>query len=81
MFAVAKVAVGNEQQPTVPAGAVRADGTVKRMFLARDGQAFEMVVRTGVEKDGRVAVLEPLNAGEKVIVSPPPGLQDGAAIQ
>jgi len=81
MFAVAKVAVGNEQQPTVPSGAVRADGTVKRLFLARDGQAFEMVVRTGVEKDGRVAVLEPLNAGEKVIVSPPPGLQDGAAIQ
>ena len=81
MFAVAKVAVGSAQQPTVPAAAIRADGTVKRLFLARDGQAFEMVIRTGVEKDGRVAVLEPLDVGEKVIVSPPPGLQDGAAIQ
>jgi hypothetical protein len=51
------------------------------MFLARNGQAFELVVRTGVEKEGRVAVLEPLSAGDKVILSPPPGLQDGSSIQ
>ncbi|MEN9800085.1 MAG: hypothetical protein RL653_3782 [Pseudomonadota bacterium] len=81
MFAVARVSVGEEEQPTVPSAAIRADGTVKRMYLARDGQAFEMVVRTGVEQDGRVAVMEPLTAGDKVIVSPPPGLKDGASIQ
>lgn len=81
MFATAKLVVGEEEQPTVPLEAIRADGTVKRLFLARNGQAFEVVVRTGVEKDGRVAVLEPLPAGDKVIVTPPPGLQDGSSIQ
>ncbi len=36
-----------------------------------------MVVRTGVTKDGRVAVLEPLTDRSPVIVNPPPGLRDG----
>ncbi len=81
MFATAKIEVGEEEQPTVPAAAIKADGTVKRMFLARQNQAFEMIVRTGVEKDGRIAVLEALTGADRVIVSPPPGLQDGSAIQ
>ncbi|MEW6434064.1 MAG: efflux RND transporter periplasmic adaptor subunit [Myxococcota bacterium] len=81
MFAIAKLVVGEEETPTVPVDAIKADGTVKRMFLAKNGKAFEMVVRTGVTKEGRVAVLEPLGADEKVIVKPPPGLQDGSSIQ
>lgn len=81
MFATALLSVGEEEQPTVPVKAIRAEGTVKRMFLARNGQAFELVVQTGVERDGRIAVLEPLTAGDKVIVAPPPGLKDGSSIQ
>ncbi len=81
MFATAKLSVGEEDQPTVPATALRVEGTVRRLYLARNGQAFEVVVQTGVEKDGRIAVLEPLAAGEKVILSPPPGLRDGSSIQ
>jgi len=81
MFAIAKLVVGEEEQPTVPVEAIKADGTVKRMFLAKNGKAFEVVVRTGVTREGRVAVLEPLGADEKVIVKPPAGLQDGSSIQ
>jgi membrane fusion protein, multidrug efflux system len=81
MFATAHLSINEEEQPTVPTAAIKVDGTVKRLFLARGGQAFEMVVQVGVERDGRVAVLEPLTQGEKVIVSPPPGLQDGSSIQ
>jgi hypothetical protein len=81
MFATVLLATGEEEQPTVPIDAIKSEGTIKRMFLARDGEAYEMVVRTGVEKDGRVAVLEPIQAGEKVIVKPPPGLRDGTSIQ
>jgi membrane fusion protein (multidrug efflux system) len=80
MFATVKLTVGDEEQPTVPEDAIKTAGTVKRMFLARGGQAFEVIVRTGVTRDGRTAVLEPLEAGEKVIVKPPPGLRDGASI-
>jgi len=81
MFASVNLVVGQEQQPTVPVDALRIDGTTRRIFLAKNGSAFEMVVRTGVTQDGRVAVLEPLENGTKVIVNPPPGLRDGSAIQ
>lgn len=81
MFATARVAIGEEEQPTVPVRAIKADGTVKRLFAVRDGRAFEMVVRTGVEKDGRVVVYESLAAGEKVVVAPPAGLEDGSPVQ
>jgi len=81
MFATVLLLVGEEEQPTVPISAVATDGTIRRLYLAREGAAHEMVVRTGVEKDGRIAVLEVLPPGEKVIVKPPPELRDGAAIQ
>lgn len=81
MFATVKLLVGEEDQPTVPLAAIRAEGTVKRLYLARNGLAYEMVVRTGVARDGRVAVLEPFGPSDRVIVQPPPGLRDGVAIQ
>lgn len=81
MFATVRLTVGEEEQPTVPASAIKTDGTVRRLYLAKDGAAFEMVVQTGVEKDGRIAVIEPLADTDRVIVEPPPGLRDGSAIQ
>jgi RND family efflux transporter MFP subunit len=81
MFATVRLVVGEEEWPTVPLTAIKKDGNVRRLFVSRDGSAFEMVVGTGVEKDGRVAVLEALRAGELVVVNPPPGLRDGSAIQ
>jgi membrane fusion protein (multidrug efflux system) len=81
MFATVLLLTGEEDHATVPANAIKAEGTVRRLYVAKDGVAHEMVVRTGVEKDGRVAVLEQLAQGEQVIVTPPPGLRDGAAIQ
>ncbi len=80
MFATVLLRTGEEEQPTVPTGAIRMDGTTRRLFLAREGTAYEMVVRTGVQQDGRIAVLEALAVGDKVIVQPPPGLRDGSAI-
>jgi membrane fusion protein (multidrug efflux system) len=81
MFALARLAVGEEEQPTVPAEAIKAEGTIKRLYLARNGQAFEVVVRTGITRDGRTSIFEPLAPGEKVIIKPPPGLRDGSSIQ
>ncbi|MBI5547663.1 MAG: efflux RND transporter periplasmic adaptor subunit [Deltaproteobacteria bacterium] len=81
MFATVKLLTGEEVQPTVPLTAIRTEGAVKRLFLARNGLAYEMVVRTGLARDGRIAVLEPLGSQDRVIVRPPPGLTDGVAIQ
>lgn len=81
MFATVLLTVGEEEQPTVPVEAIRNEGTVRRLFLAKASSAYEVVVHTGVEKDGRIAVLEPLTPADRVILSPPPGLRDGTSIQ
>jgi membrane fusion protein (multidrug efflux system) len=81
MFATVRLLVGEDEQPTVPLAALRTDGTTNRLFLARSGEAFEMIVRTGETKDGRVALLEPLDDSAAVILNPPPDLHDGSAIQ
>ncbi len=80
MFSTVRLVTGEEPQPTVPVDAIRADGTTKRLFLAKDNHAVEVVVQTGSTKDGRVAVMETLSASDKVIVRPPVALRDGAAI-
>jgi membrane fusion protein, multidrug efflux system len=80
MFATVKLVVGEEELPTVPLDAIKTDGTVRRLFVAQGQSVVEMVVKTGLEKDGRIAVIEPLAANLKVVVKPPPGLSDGSTI-
>ena len=80
MFATLEVTMGQEKVPTVPTDAIVADGDVRRLFLVRDGHAFEMVVRTGVERDGRIVVQEPLTNDTLVIRHPPVELRDGDAV-
>jgi RND family efflux transporter MFP subunit len=80
MFATVQVSLGDEQVATVPADAVVRDGDVRRLFLAREGRAFELVVRTGVTRDERVAVYEDLPKDSAVIRSPPTNLRDGMKI-
>jgi membrane fusion protein (multidrug efflux system) len=80
MFATVELTTGEEDLPTTPVDAVVSDGSTRRVFLAREGHAFELVVRTGVTKDGRIALVEPLDASTRVIRKPPPGLRDGSAI-
>jgi membrane fusion protein (multidrug efflux system) len=81
MFATVLLTVGEERLPTVPLDSLVVDGTIKRIFLAREGRAFELVVQTGAIKDGRIAVLESLDEQTRVIQRPPPGLRDGASIK
>ena len=80
MFATVKLVVGEEELPTVPLDAIKTDGTVRRLFVAQGSNVVELVVKTGLTKDGRIAVIEPLAADAKVVVRPPPGLSDGSAI-
>lgn len=80
MFATVLAALGDEMVATVPEDAVRREGDTRRMFVERDGRAFEMVVRTGVTRDGRTVVYEDLDANTQVIRQPPPTLRDGQPI-
>lgn len=80
MFATVQLAAGDDELATVPTRAVAADGTVRRIFLARAGRGLRSGRRTGVTFRDRVAVYEKLSPGEAVILEPPT-LRDGAAIQ
>ena len=80
MFATIKLLTGEEELATVPDAAIRADGTLRRIWLAKDGAAHEVVVRTGVSKDGRTAIYEELASGVAVVLKPPTTLRDGAAL-
>lgn len=81
MFATVRLVVGSEEQATVPAEAVRTEGAVKRLFVARDKRAVERVVRVGEAREGRVAVLDELAPGDQVVLNPPPSLRDGAVLE
>ena len=81
MFATIKLVIGEEEQATVPVSAIKEDGTVRRLFVAKDSRAIEMVVKTGLVKEGRIAVYEALPVDTQVILKPPTGLSDGASIQ
>jgi membrane fusion protein (multidrug efflux system) len=81
MLATIQASLGDETMTTVPQDAIRVDGDVRRLFLAQDDRAFEMVVRTGITRDGRTVVYEDLPANTAVVRQPPQTMRDGTPLQ
>ena len=72
--------VGEQPAVVVPVTALRrADGT-SRIFVVVEGRAQERVVRVGVEKEGQIAILTDLVAGERVVDAPQADVRDGAKL-
>lgn len=65
----------------VPAGAVRREGGSAAVFVVRDGRVERRAVTAGGTTGERVEVLSGLRAGERVVVDPPPGLEDGDPVR
>lgn len=81
MFARVDVEGAPADTLTVPDAAVLTEGTVRRVYVVREGRAFETVVRVGLSRDGRTAVLSDLAEGESVIIDPPADLLDGTRVE
>lgn len=64
----------------VPKSAIKADGDQQIVFVVTDGLASRRAVRLGGADGDRLEVTAGLRAGERVIVSPPPTLVDGAMV-
>ncbi len=64
----------------VPAAAIRNEGGVSRLFVARRDQAEARIVQVGREVDGRVEILRGVAAGEPVVSPQIADLSDGARI-
>jgi membrane fusion protein, heavy metal efflux system len=69
MFASFKITIcGGEPRPVVPIEAVIRDGNEAIVWVEREPMLFDRrKVKIGMERDGRVQVLEGIEAGEQVV--------------
>ena len=64
----------------VPKAAIVSDGTQSYVFVVVNGIADRRAIATGGADGDRVEVMAGLNAGERVVLSPPPALLSGAMV-
>jgi len=81
MFVTAKITLGEQTLPTVPATAVRAEGALKHVFVASEGRLEDRLVQAGEAQDGHVPIVTGLKAGEQVVAELRPDLRDGAKVK
>jgi RND family efflux transporter MFP subunit len=64
----------------VPAHGIQRHGQVSSVYVVQDGVARLRLIRVGASSSDGVEVLAGLDAGESIVVSPPPRLIDGASV-
>jgi len=81
LFATARIELPSARPSVmVPAAAVKSDGSVFKLFIAKGDRAEARLVQVGREAAGRLEILRGLTAGERVVSPHVPGLADGAPI-
>jgi RND family efflux transporter MFP subunit len=65
----------------IPANAIRAQGDSQQVFVVADGRARLRRVTLGQAYSDLRQVLDGVSDGERVILAPPAGLQDGDAVK
>jgi len=81
MFVTATLALGEQTLPAVPQAAVRADGTLRHVFVAPSGRLEDRLVQVGEPRQGMVPVVSGVKAGERVVAEVTPELRDGARVK
>lgn len=82
MFARARFERGTSPAMRIPEGAVVVRGQLQGVFVVgEDGVARLRWVRLGRAEEGQVEVLSGIEAGERYLPAPPPGLADGTPIR
>ena len=66
--------------PLVPKSAVRSENGTSYVFVVRQDTVERRAIRTGGADAERLEVVAGLNAGDRVVIAPPPALADGARI-
>jgi RND family efflux transporter MFP subunit len=64
----------------VPKSAVRIDGATSVVFVVTGDAVERRAVQTGGTDGDRLEIRAGLRGGERVVLSPPPGLADGATV-
>ncbi|HUJ45083.1 MAG TPA: efflux RND transporter periplasmic adaptor subunit [Opitutaceae bacterium] len=64
-----------------PTTAVSTLGQLERVFVVNDRRAVLRLVRTGAARGDRMEILSGLADGDRVVVDPPAGLQEGQPLE
>jgi RND family efflux transporter MFP subunit len=81
MFGRAIFPLSTQKIVAVPQDALMERGQLQSVFVVEDGAVHTRLVTTGRRTGAAVEVLSGLNAGEKVVLPVPVGLQDGAKVE
>src|SRR5262252_5215982 len=81
MFVTARLALGEETLPAVPAKAVRADGDLKHVYVAAGGRLEDRLVQAREPLGGEVPIVSGVKAGEQVVAELTPDVRDGAKVK
>jgi membrane fusion protein (multidrug efflux system) len=81
MFVTARLAIGEQTLPAVPAKAVRADGSLRHVFVAVEGRLEDRLVQAGETQGAEVPIVNGLKVGEKVVAELTPDVRDGARVK
>jgi RND family efflux transporter MFP subunit len=73
--------LGMQKVVAIPVAALLERGQLQSVFVVEDGVAHTRLVTAGRRTQDAVEVLSGLNAGEKIVLPLPPGLQDGARVE
>lgn len=72
---------GKRQALTVPAAAVRTEGSLRYVMTVAGGEARLRLVTLGAARDGAEEVLSGLSEGERIVSPLPASLADDAAVE
>lgn len=72
---------GERQTILVPKSAVVDRAGIEGVFVVRDGKAYFAMVRTGMERDGKVEIQAGLDLGERIVVDNNQSLLNGDIVK
>jgi membrane fusion protein (multidrug efflux system) len=81
MFVTARVALGEQTLPAVPATALRAEGALRHVFVAVGGRLEDRLVQAGDKQGNEVPIVAGVKPGEEVVAELTPEVRDGARVK
>jgi membrane fusion protein (multidrug efflux system) len=81
MFATARIAIGSETKPVIPASALSGNGRSRRAFVVQEKHLEERVVLVGEPVETGFTVLSGVTVGERVAARTGGDVKDGARVE
>jgi multidrug efflux pump subunit AcrA (membrane-fusion protein) len=82
MFARVAIPVGEAGMLMIPTSALVHQGQLTGIYIVDDKQTARFrLIRIGRTLEGAVEVVSGIKAGNRYVVSPPPGIVDGARVE